>query len=339
VVQPISSPTVELASSTPVPTATPVPAATPKPILQSPLTGLPVGPADAASRRPLVVKLGNSEAERPQAGLAQADVVYESVTEGGITRYAAIFQSREATTLGPIRSARLSDLDIAPEFSGVLAHVGASAPIMNMLKSGSVLDLDQFFWPAYYHRTADRVPPYNVYTSTAQLWTGAKDRGFSATADLAPNTFEDVAPGGPATASTIDLDFALETHSQYVYDAGQHAYHQVENSQPTADSATGQLVPMANVIVQFTPVRTTDIIEDGNGSHSLEYDMVGQGRAVLFHDGQELDGSWSRPALNARTDFLDASGQSIPLARGAVWIALVAEGTPLRVAPVIPGVS
>ena len=124
-------------SASPAQAAPAAPAATPRPVVRAPLTGLPLDKPEDLSRRPLLVKLGNSEAERPQAGLAQADVVYESVTEGGITRYAAVFQSHEVANLGPVRSARLSDLQIAPEFKAVLAHVGASNPIMSLLRGGS----------------------------------------------------------------------------------------------------------------------------------------------------------------------------------------------------------
>jgi hypothetical protein len=216
------------ATATPAPTDTPAPTATPLPALHSPLTGLPVASDADLTRRPLVVKIGNSGAERPQSGLSQADVVYESVTEGGITRYAAVFQSQQPATIGPIRSARLSDLQIAPEYNGVLAHVGASSPIMAMLRTGKVLDLDQFFFQQYYHRTTDRVPPYNVYTSAATLRAGAIDRGFKPSiAELAPYSFEFSAPPeGAATA--VDFDFAPETHAEYTYDAAEHAYHQVE---------------------------------------------------------------------------------------------------------------
>ncbi|MFI5266690.1 MAG: DUF3048 domain-containing protein [Chloroflexota bacterium] len=329
VVTPQPSPPAD--TPTPAPTNTPVPTATPRPAIHSPLTGLPVASLDDVTRRPLLVKLGNSGDERPQSGLSQADVVYESVTEGGITRYAAAFQSREATAIGPVRSARLSDLQIAPEFSAVLAHVGASSPIMTMLRGGSVLDLDQFFYQQYYQRPKDRQPPYNVYTSTAALRTGAKDRGYSPSIpQLAPYAFETEAPDG-GSASTIDFDFAPETHVQYVYDAAQHAYHQIEYGTATTDAVTGHPVPIANLIVQFAPVQVTDIVEDKNGSRSLDYKLVGSGKALVFHDGIEAQGTWARRTLTSRTSFSDAAGKAIAFAAGSVWIALVRPEIPVSV--------
>jgi hypothetical protein len=316
---------------TPAPTNTPAPTATPRPAIHSPLTGLPVAGLGDVTRRPMLVKIGNSGAERPQSGLSQADVVYESVTEGGITRYAAAFQSREAATIGPVRSARLSDLQVAPEFGAVLAHVGASSPIMAMLRGGSVLDLDQFFYQQYYQRTKDREPPYNVYTSAATLRAGAEDRGYSLTIpQLAPYAFGTEAPDG-GLAGTIDFDFAPETPAQYVYDATQHAYHQIEYGTPTTDAVTGQPVPISNLIVQFAPVHITNIVEDKNGSHSLDYDLVGSGKALVFRDGVEAQGTWTRKSLASRTTFLDAAGKPISFAPGAVWIALVRPGIPVTV--------
>ena len=324
--QPVPSDT-----ATPQPSSTPLPTSTPVRAVRSPLTDLPVASPADLSRRPILVKIGNSGAERPQSGLSKADVVYESVTEGGITRYAALFQSHEATTIGPVRSARLSDLQIAPEWGAVLAHVGASSPIMAMLRSGKVLDLDQFFYQQYYHRTTNRVAPYNVYTSIATLLTGAKDRGFSLTVSPLPAyTFAPVAPDG-GSASTVDVDFAPETHAQYVYDASQHAYHQIEYGAPTTDATTGQPVPIANLVVQFAPVQATNIIEDANGSHSLDYNLVGSGKALVFRGGEEVQASWSRTSLTSRTTFSDAAGKPIAFDPGSMWIALVRPDTPVTV--------
>jgi len=289
-----------------------------------------VSSPDDITRRPLLVKLGNSEVERPQAGLALADVVYESVTEGGITRYAAVFQAHEVANLGPVRSARLSDLQIAPEFSAVLVHVGASNPIMNMLRAGKVLDLDQFTYQQYYHRTRDRVAPYNVYTSTKDLRTGAGDLGFSPKASLTAYVFDDRPPAG-TPAAAVEFDFAPETHVQYVFDASRHAYWQMEYGVPTTDATTGQPVPIGNLIVQFAPVQTTDIVEDRNGTHSLEYDLVGSGRGLLFRDGLQVEATWRRPSLNERTSFVDGAGRPIPFARGSVWIAVVKPDTVVAV--------
>ncbi len=312
------------------PNRAPAPTSTPRPAFRSPLTGLPIDKAEDLSRRPLLVKLGNSEAERPQAGLALADVVYESVTEGGITRYAAVFQSHEVANLGPVRSARLSDLQIAPEFKAVLAHVGASNPIMSLLRGGTVLDLDQFFYQQYYHRTSDRVAPYNVYTSTADLRRGFADRGFTPSAPIAPSLFDEEPPAG-TPAGTVDFEFAPETPVQYVYDVARHAYWQMEYDVPTTDASTGQPVPIANLIVQFAPVQATDIVEDRNGTHSLEYDLVGSGKVLLFRDGLQVEATWRRNSLSDRTTFVDPAGNGIPLARGSVWIAVVKPQTMVHV--------
>src|SRR5581483_8620496 len=137
-------------------------------------------------------------------------------------------------------------------------------------------------WMQYYHRTTDRVAPYNVYTSTQQLRTGAHDRGFSPAYELAPWTFADAAGSGPA-AESVAFDFAKELHVDYTWSESMHAYNQLENGKPTRDAETKLPVPIANVVVQFTPVITTDIVEDANGIHSLDFQMTGKGKVAVFH--------------------------------------------------------
>src|SRR5438105_850601 len=129
-----------------------------------PLRGTPAPNADAIHNRPLVIKVANGPAARPQSGMSQADLVLEIPVEGGITRYALVFQSEDPAKVGPVRSARQSDLNYLPALHAILAHVGASESVTQMVrdaaKSGSFVDIDEFqhadaFDPASasYHRT------------------------------------------------------------------------------------------------------------------------------------------------------------------------------------------
>ncbi|MBI5052526.1 MAG: DUF3048 domain-containing protein, partial [Chloroflexi bacterium] len=113
------------ATATPLPTVAPLPTATPAPdSVLCPLTGLPVSKSVLATRRPLMVQLGNSGPERPQFGLAQADLIFETLSEGGITRFSAVYLCQDAQDIAGVRSARLINLQIIPIFDAILAHVG-----------------------------------------------------------------------------------------------------------------------------------------------------------------------------------------------------------------------
>src|SRR5438105_2995693 len=146
-----------------------------------PLRGTPAPNADAIHNRPLVIKVANDPAARPQSGMSQADLVLEIPVEGGITRYALVFQSEDPAKVGPVRSARQSDLNYLPALHAILAHVGASESVTQMVrdaaKSGSFVDIDEFQHADAFERVAGKVAPYNAYTSGEKIRAAAGDAG------------------------------------------------------------------------------------------------------------------------------------------------------------------
>src|SRR5581483_1401572 len=119
------------------------------------------------AKRPFAVVVENHPDARPQSGLSQADVVYEALAEGGITRFLAIFQSQDVKSIGPVRSARTYFNDWAQEWGAVYAHVGGNSDALALIKAGipGVSDADQFFNDPYFTRISSRRPPHNTYTS------------------------------------------------------------------------------------------------------------------------------------------------------------------------------
>ena len=113
-----------------------------------PLRGTPASSADAAKTRPIVVKVGNDAQARPQTGIADADLVIEVLVEGGITRLAVVFQSKDPARVGPVRSARQSDLNYLSPLHAILAHVGASEAVTKAVRdaaqSGGFIDVDEY---------------------------------------------------------------------------------------------------------------------------------------------------------------------------------------------------
>ncbi|HEV8670183.1 MAG TPA: DUF3048 domain-containing protein, partial [Candidatus Limnocylindria bacterium] len=146
-----------------------------------PLRGTSAPNADATRARPLVIKVANDPAARPQAGIAQADVVLEIVVEGGITRYALVFQSQEPDRVGPVRSARQSDLNYLPMLKAIVAHVGASQEVTKLVrdaaKSGAFVDIDEFEHAGAFERITQRQAPYNAYTSATKIREAAGAAG------------------------------------------------------------------------------------------------------------------------------------------------------------------
>jgi hypothetical protein len=116
----------------------------------NPLTGLPVSDPAVLKRRPLMVRIGNDVGARPQRGLNKADMVYEEITEWWITRFTAIYLSETPEIVGPVRSVRLINLQLVPQYGGALAHSGGSDPVRWEISQSSITNLDQFYSPDPY---------------------------------------------------------------------------------------------------------------------------------------------------------------------------------------------
>lgn len=308
-----------------VPTRAPI---TPAPNASTnicPFTGLPLNGVNLAERRPLLVKIGNSPPERPQAGLAEADVVVEHLTEGAITRFSAVFYCNDAAEIGPIRSARLIDLELAPIFGAIFAHVGGSEPVRQMIAQSEIAkaDFDDYGRAPIFREIAERNRPFNLYTSTTELWTLARDKGLINSAAVPQLMFDaQMRPGGHAGAMvTIPYRTNL-SDAVFTYDGASQRYRRSIGTIPHVDAVTNQPLTAANVIVMYALHETTNIVEDSLGSRSVIITVSGSGKATILRDGQAYDVTWTRNDPHSFWSF-DANGRTVPLKPGNVWIEVV----------------
>lgn len=284
-----------------------------------PLRGTTAPDADAVQRRPIVVKVAADAGARPQTGLADADLVLEIPVEGGLTRFAVVFHSKDPAKVGPVRSARQSDLQYLSTLHAVLAHVGASEPVTKMVRdaarSGGFLDIDEFQHPEAFERTTDRVPPYNAYTS------GAKIRAAAGAADrvtVAALRF------GEAPANGVDgtsLAVPLSERLTYAYDQRLGAYHRAYADGSKTTDGSAEVLP-ENVVLIKTDVTQIAGTADAAGAPSVDYRSTGSGPVVILRDGKRFDGTWRREGAEMYS-FVDANGAAIPLKPGLTWIHIV----------------
>jgi hypothetical protein len=312
--------------NTATPTSTPTVTPTPDPTADlCPLTGLKDTARPWTARRPLAVKIDNSPQARPQSALLQADVIFEHLAEGGISRFDAVFWCSASDNVGPVRSARIVDFDLVSMLQAILVHVGASDANLARLRQmfGNRL-LDGDVDKQLFRRTTDRVRPYNTYFSTSVMWDAAAEKGANAkNVNLKALIFsDDPRPGGkPASHVDVPLDprFSLTT---WDFDAARKLYKKSLFGTPFVD-ASGPQVAMQNMVVLFAKHSVTDIVEDSLGSRSIEIDLHGRGRAVLFRDGQAFEGEWVREDPAAMMRLVDADGQDLPLKTGHTWFEIV----------------
>ena len=283
-----------------------------------PLRGTAAPSGDAIKTRPIVVKVANDPPARPQTGLSQADLIVEIPVEGGLTRLSVVFQSQDPSRVGPVRSARQSDLNYLPSLHAILAHVGASEAVAKAVRdaasSGGFLDVDEFQHPEAFMRTTDREAPYNAYTSGSKLRDAA---GSQARDSVSVAAFAYGAQEGGADATTLTVPYGEPV--RYEYTSG--AYHRTAGGSKTIDTAGGDVTP-DNVVVIETDVTAIPGTADAAGSPSFDYRATGSGTVVILRDGKRFDGTWSRSG-SEQYSFKDASGKAILLKPGLTWIHIV----------------
>ena len=290
----------------------------------SPLTGVEVPESD--TKRPVTgIMIENSPDARPQSGLKDAGVVFESVAEGGITRFLVLYQEGKPETIGPVRSVRPQFASWVAAFDAGLGHVGGSDIPLKKLRSGQIKDLDQFFNSNSYTRVGNRAAPHNVYTSIEKLDELNKKKGYTSSTFTAwkrklPNAKEKVTT--TPTAKTISVPVSTGIFAvSYSWDSSTNTYLRSEGGAAHNDREKGQLSPKVVIVMQVPH----DVIRDSN-NYSYP-DVIGNGKAWLFQDGAVTEITWSKSSDKEQIIFNDASGKRVELEAGQTWITAIRPDT------------
>jgi hypothetical protein len=303
-----------------------------------------------SKRRPLAVMIENSTEARPQSGVSRADIVYEALAEGWITRLMGVFYCNtpmENIVFAPVRSARTYYLDWVSEYDALYNHVGGAgrcnddtvdnrAKALCQIGKYDIKDLDQFGigYPDCY-RNPDRLdhPVATEHTMVCfsdNLYKIAEKRGWT-------NTDEDDVPWDKnfsewkfkddeteaqrGTTANVKLVFA-EGYDKYdvewVYDKSTNSYKRNNGGEPHLDLETKEPISAKNVVVQLTKI--TGPVDDHG--HIL-YTTIGTGKAIIFQDGKAIVGTWSKKSRIGRTVYYDAVGKEISFNRGQIWIEVL----------------
>jgi hypothetical protein len=289
-----------------------------------PLTGVQPASGKVPDRPALAIKVENLPEARPQAGIESADVVYEEPVEGGITRFIVLFQCHDSKRVGPVRSARFTDVDILPQYGTqtLFGFAGGAPPVERRVQASGLNDVN-FQQPKAekaYVRDANRVEPHNLYTSTGGLYRAGGAAGGKPTEVL---TFSSEVPSTAKPASKVELDFSGSADVFWSFDKGKGLWVRSYDTGP-ADLENGHSITARNVVVQLVKLKQTGIV-DAAGNPSPEVVSTGTGRCLVLRNGRVVKGTWSRPTLHDLTAYRDARGKTIPLAPGTTWIELLPD--------------
>lgn len=311
------------------PASSPAPSSdtAPEPVL--PLLGTP---GSVPARAALAVKIDNTEQGRPPSGLTDADVVFEEMVEGGLTRLLAVYQSQDPETVGPVRSARSTDLSILAELGRPLfAWSGANPTFAAAVGAADIIDVGAGAAPEAYRRADDRRAPYNLYAAPGLLRdAGAGDAAAGTPPDPVFAYRETGVPLSGPGAETADgfrtaATGALATDIAWSWDAGGEAWMRDQNGSAHLDES-GDPVRAANVVVRFTPYGDSGV-RDSTGALVPEASAVGEGDAWLLSGGRAQPGRWHKPSADAVTTYTDSAGQPLLLAPGTTWVEVLPPGS------------
>ncbi|HEY0217822.1 MAG TPA: DUF3048 domain-containing protein [Cellulomonas sp.] len=317
------SPTPDAATISPTLDAQKV--AAPDPVVPAtwPLTGVA---GDVVTRPALAVKVENTHVARPQSGLEQADVVWETIVEFDVSRFVAVFQSQVPETIGPVRSVRPMDPLIVSPLKGLLTFSGGQPGILDLVAESPVQALSHDAGVAGLARISSRAAPHNVYADPAALWAQAdadhqaspeRQFGFARTAERATA----VVAGTPATTLTFDLSSAAKP--SWVWNGT--VWERSEDGTP-AMAASGVQLSAVNVVSIVAEHPGTEFGAQ-NGAIVPTYTLVGSGDATIATGGRTIAVRWQKDSRDAPLRLFDADGTEALLAPGNTWVELVPAGS------------
>lgn len=264
----------------------------------------------------VIAMIDNHNRARPQSGLDKADIVYEIIAEGGITRYMALFYSQKADILGPIRSARYYFVQLARGYDSPFAHAGGNNDALQLIPELKIKDLDEIYNSgAYFWRDKSRKAPHNLYTSTDKLIEGAQKKGFK----LIPlQTMPEGESWQGESHQDIKLDYSTKNSNYHVtWHYNGQVYERMINGKPHL-MADGTVIIAKNVLVFTAP--TKEVIKEEIQS---EVDLIGKGDLLYFIDGQKMQGSWEKASASSPIKYTNDKGEPLTIKYGKTWIQVL----------------
>lgn len=327
-------------TATSTPTDTPSPTPTPNgpfsyPENVNPLTGQDYTSQAAKERRNLIVKISNyPPIVRPQTGVNQADMVWEYETEGGVTRFAAIFRNNAPSHVGSVRSARLIDLELVPMYNALLAYSGTSAPIQKLIMAADFVF--QTFSPLKGDNCEDagfcRFPngdlpfEHTLFLDTNLIWAKATRRNVNTGYKARGLAFNPTPDAGGQPAAEAFIDWYGQTDARWQYDEATGHYLRFTDGVPHMDAGDGKQLWADDLIILEVPHNDhPDIFDPGVKYLSIQIQLWDQGRAYLLRDGQVFQGYWRRKDKEPGSALQLVYGNNTPMMvkPGRSWVSIV----------------
>jgi hypothetical protein len=290
---------------------------------ECPLNGLKPDNEDDKKRPAVAIKVENAQVAYPLSGLQEAELVYEELVEGGVTRFMVIYHCNDSKTVGPVRSARVVDPAIMMPKTKILAYSGQNKPVLDALEEAGIVRIDE----SNAKGSMKRVPregltsEHTLYADSAKV-RGVGDEKFDEEPQDDLFEFGDL-EGDSGNANTVHINFSDLTSIKYVFSGGAYGRFQPPE-QEFVDAISGDQIEVDNVLIEEHEIKNSDTIVDVNGNPSTEIvDETGSGRAFLFRDGKVVEGTWSRKSIDDATTYETKDGDAMVFKPGNIWVHLL----------------
>ncbi|WP_315116721.1 DUF3048 domain-containing protein [uncultured Clostridium sp.] len=275
----------------------------------SPYTGEEID-KDTYFKIPFMVIVENSKASRPHSGLIDADVVYETMAEGGISRFMAIYHKNDSSKIGPVRSARPYFLDIAIENNLPFAHCGYSEEAKSRIEKEKLPSLNEFSYEKFYWRDKNRPYEHSLYTSS-NLRELIKEQNLIKSPSKSLYFSNDFGKNAADDAEKVYLNVNKYYNTSYVFN--NNKYTKYMDGEKSIDAEKKTPIEVNNIIIQLT-----DITLQKDNLH-IDVRLKGEGDCYIISNGKYIKGRWSKKDSNSPTIFLDKDNKEIPLSTGKTW--------------------
>ena len=285
----------------------------------SKLSGVEVANKELETAPVFGVMIENSPNARPQSGLNDAELVFEAIAEGGITRFLALYQQNKPANIGPVRSIRGYYIDWAGGFNASITHVGGSGDALTRMRDGNHRDIDEILTSGVLWRAQNRYAPHNVYTSISNLEKYASSKGWTSSNFIGFERKND-SPAKEKTASQIQVNISGATYnSSYNYDQSCNCYLRNQAGAPHLDSSGTQISTKSIVVLKMNHSLAAD-------RYYSNYANIGSGSGIVFQDGTFTEIAWQKDSENSPLTLKTTDRKNVKLNRGKTW--LVIEGIP-----------
>lgn len=290
--------------------------------IPSPLSGI-YFPEEKVNRRPIAIMFDNHHRARWQAGLKDAEIVYEFLVEAPYTRYMGIYLVNEPESIGPIRSARPYFIATALEYDGIYVHVGGSTQALSDIKTLKVADIDgltssnKVFW-----RKSHKKAPNNLYSSMEALRKTQEERKFKDMGDYTPFKFkEDESDIEGSIANKLTILYRKNNTTEYNYDEEKKLYVRTKDGELHIDEIDSTPIVAKNIIIQEAKTKVLD--NEGR----LEIQLVGEGKGKYITHGNAIEIKWVKESKKTKTIYYTLEGEELVLNPGVTWIQVIEPET------------